>query len=144
MEARIPEFLYPFLSEMERLEEVSELPWRTEDLKTGARILTRLFRNRIRGERIAIGGSEINVIPPIGHPGPCRAILLVAIGAMDNVERRILEAVEHVNVKCRGITKHVIFYAAKWDQTAWLRHSRSFTEVSTILKMPLTKPILLA
>ncbi|MEM2637423.1 MAG: hypothetical protein QXL15_03630 [Candidatus Korarchaeota archaeon] len=92
---------------------------------------------------MTIGGFEINVIPPIGYPSTCKEILFVAIGNMDNVRLRILEAIEHIHVKCKGTTKYVIFYAVKWDQREWLRHSTSFNEVSTVLKIPFCKPILL-
>jgi hypothetical protein len=78
------------------------------------------------------------VIPQIGKPGPCASILFVAIGKRDGVEKRILEAIDHTSVKCKDITKYVIFYAVLWDTIVWLKYVESFKKLSviTILKIP--------
>ena len=136
----IPHELVSLFEDLSHRETVSELPWRERDLRTGRRILGRLFPE-IEQER---GGYPINVIPPLGEPGPCRPIVLVSIGTRDGLERRILEAIEHVSAKCAGITRHVVFYAARWDHEVWARHAGSFRSLrvsSVTLKMPLSPPI---
>src|SRR5271157_5696068 len=67
-------------------------------------------------------GHSVNVIPG-GEPGPCRDILVVAIGIKDdNINERILEAVEHVTTRCAGKTTAIVFWAAWWDALAWASH----------------------
>lgn len=75
------------------------------------------------------GDGGVNVIPG-GNPGRCRGTLVVAIGTNEGIERRILEAIEHVGVSCRGINKNVIFIAFNWNYGAWLRHEGSFRALS--------------
>lgn len=91
------------------------------------------------------GRQMINVIPPIGTPGPCAKILLVAIGLKDDVKTRLLEAIEHISVKCSGITQYAIFYAAWWDEFAWMEHRDSFMKLraNAVLKLVWEKPIVL-
>lgn len=85
-------------------------------------------------ETLSSVSHSVNVIPG-GVPGPCHRILIVVIGSSGNedVEKRILEAVEHVFAKCRE-TRFVIFWAAQWIGTAWMRHADSFRNVESILK----------
>ena len=77
----------------------------------------------------------VNVIPG-GVIGNCHDILVVAIGSgcQENVEVRILEAIEHIWVKCPKTT-YVIFATAKWDVLAWAKHAKSFRSISCTLKM---------
>jgi len=79
--------------------------------------------------------NNVNVIPG-GVPGKCHDILVVGIGSnsQENAEVRILEAVEHIWVKCPKTT-HVLFVAAKWDASAWAKHANSFRSISCTLKM---------
>jgi len=53
-----------------------------------------------------------------------------------------LEAYEHVSAKCPSVTRGIIFYAARWDASAWIRHEQSFRRfgVSAVLKLPFMKP----
>ena len=123
---------------LEHWEREFEILWNPNVLRSGKKIIERLFRDtKLRGIEPSLSGSHINVIPPVGHPGPCCSILLVAIGSWDSIEKRILEAVEHTYVKCARITKYVIFYAAKWDQEIWIRHEQSFRPgITVVLKIP--------
>jgi|GEM_PF-3464418 len=107
----------------------------SRNLLTGEKIIKKLFPE----ERSIFKGQPINVIPQIGTLGPCASILFVAIGKRDRIKERILEAIEHVSVKCKDTTKYVIFYAALWDTIIWLKHMGSFKKLNiiTILKIPL-------
>jgi len=82
-----------------------------------------------------LGGHPINVIPG-GESGVCHPTLLVAIGARayEDIEKRILQAVEHIYVNCSGKTRFVLFWAAKWDLSTWKQHEHSFKGVTVILK----------
>lgn len=88
---------------------------------------------------------RINTIP-WGTPGSCQEILLVAIGSnpSENVEFRLLQAVEHIWPKCGAINKYVIFWAGLWDAQAWKRHSSSFKNVTAILKIFGAAPTMLS
>lgn len=89
-------------------------------------------------------GQRINVIPD-GMSGECQQVLLVAIGKRkdEDVEKRILQAIEHINVRCLGITKYVIFWAAKWESMAWMKHRDSFKNAIVILKLFGIDPVIL-
>ena len=87
------------------------------------RISPNISRER---EKFGSGGRPINTIP-IGYPGGCCEELLVAVGNKDDVEKRILEAIEHCAAKCSRITKYVLFYAFKWDSIIWESHKVSFS-----------------
>lgn len=84
-------------------------------------------------------GQLINVIPG-GTPGRCHRDLVVAIGTRDSVEKRILQAIEHVLARCMGITKNVVITALKWNYGIWNKHRNSFARngVNVILLMPET------
>ena len=90
---------------------------------------------RIFGENGYFNGEDINAIP-CDVPGKCKRVLVVVIGSRtyEDVEKRILQAIEHINVKCPGITRYVIFWALKWDSKAWIKHANSFSNVTVILK----------
>jgi len=72
----------------------------------------------------------VNVIPapPDAKPGCCE-ILIVFIGNRDHFETRLLEAIKCCGVMCRGITKHVILYAMKWNSIIWEKHENSFLTI---------------
>ena len=72
-----------------------------------------------RGENITKGfPPDVNSIP--GEPtGRCYPILMVAIGSLDDLEARILEAAYHISVSCPGKNKKVIFEVAKWESGIW-------------------------
>jgi hypothetical protein len=99
--------------------------------RRGEDIVRRIFH-----ERRFCAGQPINVIPG-GVPGKCEPILIVAVGSRtyEDVQKRILQAIEHIHVKCSGITKYVVFWAAKWDSTAWMEHAGSFKNITVILKL---------
>jgi len=87
------------------------------------------------GESIAKGfPSDVNVIPG-KLSNRCYPTLMVAIGSLDNIEARILEAAYHVNVSCPGKNMQVIFEAAKWDSETWKKHSSKFNSVQVILRI---------
>jgi hypothetical protein len=66
--------------------------------------------------------TQFNFIPG-SRRGPCCPVLVVAVGAEDDVEHRILQAIEHVrSPPCVGVTKAAIFWAAGWDSRAWRVH----------------------
>ena len=130
----LPREFRAFLEELEKYERRHEIPWRPDVMTSGRKMLRALF-SETRGQAYGARGVSINVIPPVGRTGHCRSLLLVAIGTRDSVERRILEAVEHVRAKCADITRYIVLYAAKWDHGAWLRHSQSFAGSIVVLKM---------
>ena len=68
----------------------------------------------------------------------CKNELVVMIGSLDDPKQRVLEAIEHLAVKCPGVTKTVVFYALTWSSLVWARHRDSFTrlQVECWLKMP--------
>jgi hypothetical protein len=79
-------------------------------------------------------GQSINTIPS-GAPGGCHPLLIVALGWQEDAEPRILEAVEHLAVRCPGKTREVVFWAPWWSATAWLRHKGSFGSTRVSLKL---------
>jgi len=87
------------------------------------------------GESITKGfPPDVNAIPGI-FSNRCYPTLMVAIGSLDNIEARILEAAYHVNVSCSGRNNQVIFEAAQWDSDIWRKHSRKFNNVEVILRI---------
>ena len=108
-------------------------PDRWKELRRGTQIVESLPN---------FGRPNVNVIPSTGVPSHCHKILFVAIGAADSSERRMLEAYEHISAKCPSATRGIIFYAARWDALAWIRHEQSFRrfDVSAVLKLPFMKP----
>ena len=139
----IPENLRDIIRDLERFEREFPIRKRREaKVKkfSGEDIIKELEKNGVlkklepesvfripRGERekFGSGGRPINTIP-IGYPGGCYRELLVAVGNKDDVEKRVLEAIEHCTAKCRRITKYVLFYAFKWDSIIWEAHKSSF------------------
>lgn len=87
------------------------------------------------GENIAKGfPRNVNSIP--GEPtDQCYPILMVAIGSLDSIEARILEAAYHVKVSCPGKNKKVIFEVAKWDSETWRKHAEKFNNLELILRI---------
>lgn len=79
------------------------------------------------------GGQPFNVIPWGIPTSNCYGTLVVGVGYNDDVEKRILEAYEHVSVKCRN-TRYVIFWAAAWNGLSWRSHMIMFRGVTAILK----------
>ena len=87
------------------------------------------------GDSIAEGfPPDVNSIPG-RRSNRCYPTLMVAIGSLDNLEARILEAAYHVNVSCSGKNMQVIFEAAKWDSETWKKHSSKFNSVRVSLKI---------
>lgn len=80
------------------------------------------FVERIRG-RGGFGGVGFNTIPPIGQPGDCQDILVVACGKNNRADTMFSKALDHIQNE-RGCpnTKHIIFVTAKewiywWNRT---------------------------
>jgi len=98
---------------------------------SGKGIIDALFPNRDPG------GQRLNVIPS-GVPGQCQQTLLVAVATWYELKQRVLQAIEHVSVKCRHTTQSVVFYAFSWDARVWAVHRHSFRRlhVTCVLKMP--------
>jgi hypothetical protein len=92
-------------------------------------------------ETLGPAAGSLNVIPS-GHPGRCHPVLLVALGAQEDAEPRILQAVEHIHVRCKD-TRRVVFWAAWWDSSVWVRHRDSFKGVRVTLRMLGMPPIVL-
>ncbi len=114
---------------LERLDEIEkDILEEPGTCERGEDIIGRAFRDR------NIEGS-INVIPG-GKPGKCHTSLLVAIGrrTYEDIEKRILQAADHIHTRCPGVTQFVIFWAVKWDYFLWMSHASSFRGVITILK----------
>lgn len=86
--------------------------------------------------------GAFNVIPG-GVPGGCHETLVVAIGHRDDVEKRILQALAHVNIICKDRTKYIVFWAVVWDTLAWKKYREGFKNVTTILQPHLAEPITL-
>ena len=142
---------------MERIMDIADLPAHVKD------ILRSLDSFEYQGfeDEVSVGSGEviirrtsargrglsdgINTIP-WGTPDSCHEILLVAIGSnpSENVEFRVLQAVDHVLSRCRDKSKFVIFWAAKWDAVVWKRRAISFRSVTTILKIFWAAPTLLS
>ena len=132
---------------MERIMDITDIPAHVKDLLRSLEV----SEQQVFEDEASIGDSKviirrglpknsqlahrINTIP-WGTPGSCHETLLVAIGSnpSENVEFRVLQAVEHVWAICRDDCKFVIFWAAKWDAVVWKRHARSFRSVTPILK----------
>lgn len=98
----------------------------------------------------SISNYPVNVIPG-DTPGKCRDVLIVAVGSAQQskyeyVDRRILQAIEHVYAKCPQDTKFVIFWTENWDTTTWRNHVDSFKGkgVTVVLKLFGHYPKLLA
>ena len=129
--------LTQFLEWLDSIERRLEIPWDRRAIASGKGIVEKIFA---RG-----GGSgiSVNVIPPVGRPGGCERILFVAIGAKDSIEKRVLEAIEHIAAKCPNRTKYVVFYCAKWNHAAWLKHMDSFRRLGVVVvkKELLSRPI---
>jgi len=125
------------LGEMESMLEDSKSYLRGEDM------IRKTFGNEYYRGR-TVGTIPANVIPN-GVPDKCRQVLIVAIGSsrFESVEKCILQAIEHIYANCMGITKYVIFWAAKWDVSAWIEHANSFKNVTVILKPFRANPTLL-
>ena len=86
--------------------------------------------------------TPVNLIP-MGQPGVCHQSILVVIGSndFDKVEIRILETIEHLYAKCYKETTFVVFWAASWDGTAWMKHSQHFQHCHVTLKMFAAPPV---
>jgi hypothetical protein len=76
--------------------------------------------------------------------GRCEPILLTVVGYADECEFRILEAIEYLS-RCRGVTKHVVFYSINWSALAWADHRDSFRAARAIpiLKLMGCEPVVL-
>jgi len=83
--------------------------------------------------------SRINIYPG-GIPSTCHDTLLVVIGENDDVEKSVLQAVEHISARCRGITTNVIFWAVCWSSAHWPDHKASFRGISVVLKVFFADP----
>ncbi|MGA1976132.1 MAG: hypothetical protein ABSG92_10905 [Conexivisphaerales archaeon] len=64
-------------------------------------------------------------------------MLVVVMGAYDDPEKLILQTIEYLSARCRGVTKYVIFYAISWNGIAWANHRDSFraSKAVPILKL---------
>jgi len=86
------------------------------------------------------GGFAYNAIPS-DIKGNCHPLLVTAIGSEDNVESRILQAALHVKAACPGISKTVVFVAAKWDARAWRKNRHYFAGIETYLRLSFTEHV---
>jgi len=134
----IPKIIEPILRALEVLDDIKKEEFYyggrhlTPRRLTGRILLLNAIKRKLIGQR-SIDGIPINVIPPIGEPGPCADILLVFIGEADSFELRVLEAIEHCGVLCHGKTRCVIFYALKWDDAIWKKHEQSFKIINAVV-----------
>ena len=101
-EREIPEELGDLLDELGRM-----LSGLASNMLAGKSVSGKDVVDAISGLRT---GQRINVIPG-GIPGSCHRDLVVAIGTRDAVEKRILQAMEHVLAECMGITVNVVITA---------------------------------
>ena len=133
-EGEIPEGLGDLLDELGRI--LSEL---ASEMPGEKRVSGKDLVEAISGLRT---GRRINVIPG-GTPGSCQRDLVAAIGDRDGVEKRILQAIEHVLARCMGITVNVVIIALNWNYGIWNKHRDSFAGkgVNVILLMPRTGAI---
>jgi len=123
MNAHLPDELGNLLGSLTAIEEdLSENPKRWA---SGGSITKEL-----EGDYV---GQAVNVIPWGTPTTQCYSTLVVGVGYNDDVEKRILEAYEHISAKCPN-TRYVIFWAAAWYGLSWKRHSRHFKRVTAILK----------
>jgi len=147
---KIPEKLIPILNGLEKLDRIKDKELRYRERVVERRRIRRLsgndlLRNAVQGGILhpslqypcSFRGTPINVIPSYGKTGPCTETLLVFVGETDNFEVRILEAIEHCGVLCRGTTRYVIFYTMKWNDVVWKKHENSFRLIgSTVVQKP--------
>ena len=132
MPFEMPSWLREFGNLLGRLDEIlSQMP---KVFNNGKKILNELFEERGYGHGDTIG-LPVNVIPATDILGSCQDTLFVAVGDNDSLERRLLEAVEHVSAKCRGITNKVLFISTKWQTSVWLKHKNSFGPSNVFLKI---------
>ena len=89
-----------------------------------------LFDEEREGYRIQ--GKRINVIPGHGR-AKCEDTLLVLIGSLESLELMLLRAVEVACVLCRGITRYVVIYTAKWNTLIWERHRGCFEKENIVV-----------
>ena len=85
----------------------------------------------------------VNVIPG-GVRGPCRPMLVVALGSNDPdhmLGDRLKEAVEHVRKKCKE-TELVVFCAMWWSAREWALCRWEFRQlgIRCVLMMPYIEP----
>lgn len=89
------------------------------------------------------GSPRVNVIPQ-GVPGPCRPMLVVAIGSNDPdymLGLRLEQAVAHAREICKR-TRLVVFCAMWWSAKEWSLSRRAFHElgIPCVLIMPYIEP----
>lgn len=146
----IPEVLTPILDSLEKLDaikkdELEHVEFRRVRRLSGRDLLSNAVRKGFLHPSIdypySFRGTPVNVIPPYGKHGPCTQILVVFIGETDNFELRVLEAIEHCAVLCRGTTKYVIFYTMMWNDVIWKKHENSFKLAGlTVVQKPFGRP----
>lgn len=144
----IPENILPIIESLNELDSVKrEELYESRSMGvrrrfTGKQILQNAKERGLFGPSLLYPqGISINTIPPLGRRGSCADVLLVAIGEADNFELRILEAIEHCGVLCRGITRYIVFYAFKWDDIIWKVHEESFKLIGTVIVLkPFGRP----
>lgn len=91
----------------------------------------------IRAALDEAGAREpFNVIPG-GTPGDCRRLLVVMSAAADleTLERLVGQAGEHVQGRCKNVTREVLFWAPAWDVRAWAPRRKTFSGVAVALKL---------
>ncbi len=147
---QIPEEIEGIIETIEKNE--SQSTWRNpKEYSTGKKIIDGLFgkeqqelTDRTKGLNTHLVGYAVNVIPD-GEDGKCCSTLIVGIGTNDRIKERILEAIVHATNRCRGVTKHIIFYAAWWDVSAWYEYRSDFNRngIVVVLKMLGHQPIIL-
>lgn len=148
--AKIPEVLKPILDSLDELDaikkdELEHVEFRRVRRLSGRDLLSNAIREGFLGPSIdypnSFRGTPVNVIPPHRKHGPCAQILVVFIGETDNFELRVLEAIEHCAVLCRGATKYVIFYTMIWNDVIWKKHENSFRLTNlTVIQKPFGRP----
>ena len=76
--------------------------------------------------------EAVNVYPG-GIPGSCHRTFIVGVGRLDDVEKHILAAIEHILVDCPN-TANVLFWGNHWDDAIFSKHSRAFKNVKVSTK----------
>ena len=86
----------------------------------------------------------VAIIPGFAS-GRFQPVAIVVMGEYDDQEKLMLETIEYVSARCRGVTKYVIFYAVSWSGLAWANHRDSIraSGAVSILKMLGCEPVVL-
>jgi hypothetical protein len=85
-------------------------------------------------------GRGINIIPG-SHGDVCTKALVVIVGPKTDIEKRLLEAANHVNHICRGTTKQVVILSFIWNEVIWdeflgRKYNNPFKGTTCIMILP--------